>query len=60
MAGLRLGLGLGLTHQPRKGGGVQTVLRREADGTVTVVSLATPYRPNLTRESDGSVTVRAA
>lgn len=41
---------------PIKGGGV-TVLRRETDGTVTVLSLARTWTPNLTREEDGTVTV---
>ena len=56
----RLGLGVDFKHPPRKGGGGQTLLRREANGTVTVVSLASIYRLNLTREGDGSVTVRSA
>lgn len=34
-----------------------TVLRREIDGTVTVVFLATPWAPTLSRQNDGSVTV---
>ena len=37
-----------------------TVMRRESDGSVTVVSLANPYTPVLTRQSDGSVIVGAA
>jgi hypothetical protein len=39
------------------GGGVRSILRREADGTVTVLSLAFPWRPYLVRETDGTVTV---
>lgn len=39
-------------------GGGSTVLRRELDGTVTIVSLATPWYAAPTRESDGTVTVR--
>ncbi len=40
-----------------QGAGDPTVLRRESDGTVTVVSLATPWKPTLTRQGDGTVTV---
>jgi len=34
-----------------------SVLRREPDGTVTIVSLAASWRANLTREPNGSVTI---
>lgn len=34
--------------------GVRTVLRREADGSVTIISLAMPWRAALTRENDGT------
>jgi len=37
-----------------------TVLAREANGTVTVESLATPWHPALTRESNGTVTLQEA
>lgn len=42
------------------GKGVVSALRREEDGQVTVVSLSRPWTPSLTREDNGSVTVRAA
>lgn len=34
-----------------------TVLRREADGTVTILSLGTVAAPTLTRETNGTVTI---
>lgn len=40
------------------GGEAVTALRREDDGTVTVVSLARVWRAALDREDDGTVTVR--
>lgn len=49
---------IGLTRS--KGVGLKNVLKREDDGTVTVVQLALPWRTALTREDDGTVTVRAA
>lgn len=42
------------------GAATPTILRRETDGSVTVVSVANPYTPVLTRQSDGSVIVGAA
>ena len=42
---------------PATGGGGQTALQREDDGTVSVLSLAATWTPTLTRESDGSITV---
>lgn len=42
------------------GAPVVTTLRREADGSVTVLSLAPPPAIYLTRELDGSVTVRSS
>lgn len=47
---VRLGLKPG-----RAGGG--SILRREDDGTITVLSLARPWTPRLTREDDGTITV---
>lgn len=50
------------SHTPSQAGGAAatTQLRRESDGTVTVLSLANPYTPIMTRLSDGTVTVGAA
>jgi len=39
-----------------KKGGRVTLLRREGDGTVTVVSIATPRTISLMREANGTVT----
>lgn len=35
-----------------------SILRREADGTITVVSLARTWAPTLTRQPDGSVNIQ--
>ena len=40
--------------------GVRTVLRREPDGTITIVSLATSWRAAATREADGTITLAKA
>lgn len=37
-----------------------TTLRREPDGSVTIVRVGPTWQPILTRQSDGSVTVGAA
>lgn len=47
--------GLGFSRQANASG--ETVLRREDDGTVTIVRLAVPWIPTLVREVDGTVTV---
>lgn len=72
MVGLPRSLGVGLTTplaltslamgRGVVSGGVvpSTVLRRETDGSVTVVSIANTYTPILARQSDGSVIVGAA
>jgi hypothetical protein len=52
---MRLGLGLSLTAA--RGGGGETVLRREGDGSVTVLSVATPPAIALVRNGDGTVTI---
>ena len=51
------GLGLSLALAAQRGGGSSTNLRREVDGTVTVVSLAGTWNPTLTRQGDGTVSV---
>ncbi len=62
MPGVGIGLGaallggrIGLTL--RAGGAAASAFRREADGTVTILSLAAPWTPTLTRQPNGSVTV---
>lgn len=54
MHGISLAISLG---NPAFGGNRATVLRRESDGTVTVVLLAPVWTAHLTREGDGTVTV---
>ncbi len=39
------------------GGGLKTTLRREEDGSVTILSLAPTWTPILTRQPDGSILV---
>lgn len=51
-----IGVGISLWNAALQGGG-STVLRRETDGTITVVSLAATWTPQLTREGDGTITV---
>jgi hypothetical protein len=54
---MKLGhLGLSLTAARSAGGG-ETVLRREGDGSVTVLSVATPPAIALVRNGDGTVTI---
>lgn len=58
---MMLGLSLSLTSLLSRGGGsTSTTLRREPDGSVTIVSVGPTWQPILTRQSDGSVTVGAA
>lgn len=56
---MRLALDLSLTSRASLQGASSppTVLFREANGTVSVMSLATPWKPTLTRQGDGTVTV---
>ena len=56
---LGLGLGLGFRSGGGAGGGIPTMLVREPDGTVTIMSIGPTWAPNLTREPDGTVTVGA-
>lgn len=53
-----LGLSVSLTNLLRAT--PSTTLRRESDGSVTIVSVGSTWQPILTRQSDGSVTVGAA
>lgn len=53
-------LSLGLVARGGGGGSSPTTLRREPDGSVTIVSVGSTWQPILTRQSDGTVTVGAA
>ena len=57
---MMLGLSLSLTSLLSRGATTSTTLRREPDGSVTIVSVGPTWQPILTRQSDGSVTVGAA
>lgn len=37
-----------------------TILRREADGTITIVSLAAAWKAAASRETDGTITLAKA
>jgi hypothetical protein len=50
-------LGLSLPKHIALTKSVRTVLRRDGDGTVTVISLAAVWRPALSRQPDGTVTI---
>lgn len=58
----RIGQTMGrIGHAPSKGGaaGPATELRRESDGTVTILSLGSTPTYTLTRQPDGSVIIGA-
>lgn len=50
-------IGIGISPSLNTGGGGVTTLRREADGTVTIVSLARVWVTSPSRQPDGTVTV---
>lgn len=59
MGALSLALGLGLTNTPLKGV-VGEPIRREANGSLTVLRLPPTWTPIVTREADGSMTITKA